>query len=149
MSASTEEPWILATGSSGDAPLVCRLRTRPPSDEERAQYPLLVMIRWAFEPEDEDDALPDEEELESMAELESTLHASMIAQGWGIIAVVLTTGGVREWRIYTQDFERFQQGLNDALEGQPRYPLEFDTFEDPAWQAYAEIASSMVPRGQA
>ncbi len=149
MSASAEEPWLLATGTHCDAPMVCRLRTRPPSDEERAQYPQLVMIRWTFEPEDDDDALPEEEELEAMAALEGTLHAAMTAQGWGMIAAVVTAGGVREWRVYTQDLERFQQGLNDALEGQPRYPLDFEVFDDPDWRAYDEIASSMVPRGQA
>jgi len=149
VSASAEEPWLFATGTHDDAPMICRLRTRPPSDEERAQYPLLVMIRWAFEPEDDDDALPEEDELESMAGLEEALHASMAAQGWGLIAAVVTTGGVREWRTYTQDLDRFQEGLNDALIGQPRYPLEFETFEDPDWQAYAELASSMVTRGQA
>jgi hypothetical protein len=154
VSASIEEPWLLATGSQDDAPLICRLRTRPPTDEERAHYPQLVMIRWAFEPEGADDnhgddALPEEDELESMAALEEALHASMSAQGWGTIVAVVTTGGVREWRTYTQDLDRFQEGLNDALIGQPRYPLSFETFDDPDWRAYDEIAASMVPRGQA
>ena len=148
MSTPTDEPWLLATGTQGDSPLVCRLRTRPPSDEERASHPLLVMIRWPFEPEDDDDALPEEEVLESMAELETALNTAMDAQGWGMLMAVITTGGVREWRIYTQDFDRFQDGLNDALMGQPHYPIEFETFEDPAWRAYDEIASSMAPRGQ-
>lgn len=148
MSASAEEPWLLATGSREEAPLICRLRTRPPSDEERAHYPLLVMIRWAFEPEDDDDALPEEDELESMAAFEQALDASMSAGGWGVNVAVVTTGGVREWRTYTQDFDRFQEGLNDALMGQPRYPLSFETFDDPDWRAYDEIAASMVPRGQ-
>lgn len=149
MSGSTDEPWIFATGTRSGAPMICRLRTRPPSDEERAQYPLLVLIRWTFEPEDEDDALPEEEELKAMVALEEALDASMTAQGWGLNVAVVTTGGVREWRTYTQDLERFQQGLNDALEGQPRYPLSFETFDDPDWQAYSEIASAMVPQGQA
>lgn len=147
MSGSTEEPWLFATGTHNDAPMFCRLRTRPPSDEERTEYPLLVMIRWAFEPDD--DHMPDEDELDSMAGFEEALHTAMDAQGWGKILAVVTTGGVREWRTYTQDFDRFQEGLNDALMGQPRYPIIFETFDDADWQAYAEIASSMVPRGEA
>ena len=147
MSTPTDEPWLLATGTQGDDPLICRLRTRPPSEAERAERPLLVMIRWSFETDD--GPLPDEDDLDAMAGFEEALDAAMDAQGWGMLMVVVTTGGVREWRIYTQDFDRFQDGLNDALMDQPRYPLEFETFEDPAWRAYDEIASSMVPRGQA
>ena len=84
-----------------------------------------------------------------MAGFEEALHTAMNAQGWGKILAVVTTGGVREWRTYTQDFDRFQEGLNDALMGQPHYPLTFETFDDADWQAYDEIASGMVPRGEA
>ena len=55
---------------------------------------------------------------------------------------VITAAGAREWRIYTQDFERFQEGLNEALAGASPYPLEFATFEDPDWSAYSELTKA-------
>jgi hypothetical protein len=142
VSASTKEPWLLATGTHGDTPMVLRLRTAPPLDAERAVFPLLVMIRWPFEP-DGDDALPDEDDLETMIEFEEALDAAMNEQGWGRLVAVVTAGGTREWRIYTQDLDRFQEGLNEALIGRPRYPLDFETFEDPDWGGYAELANGL------
>ncbi len=147
MTDQPQEPWLFATGSRGGVPMLCRLRTEAPTDAERAQFPLLVLIQWDFEPDD--DAMPDEATLASMAAFEDALDTGMRGGDWGRLVAVVTSGGEREWRVYTADFERFQDGINDALNGQPRLPLAFETFEDTEWQAYAEIATALVPRGQA
>lgn len=141
MSAGAQEPWAFATGNSEDGPLTSRIRTRPPSDEEKADAPRLVIIRWAFD----SDAphLPEDDTLDSMAEFENTLDAAMDSGGWGILSAVVTRGNVREWRIYTPDFDRFQEGLNDATMGLPHYPLQFDLYEDSDWDGYAQIADAV------
>lgn len=129
--------WLFLTSAAGETPIVVRVRARPPSDVEREENPNLVVIRWPFE--GEDGAFPDEDLLTDMAAFEEQLFAAMEHDGWGTGVAVLTGSGAREWRIYTQDFERFQDGLNEALAGAAPYPLEFATFEDPDWTAYSEL----------
>jgi hypothetical protein len=129
--------WLFATGTRAGAPLLARVRSQAPTDAERANNPRLVIIAWRFD--SEAGQLPDEADLDTMAAFENALFDAMDSGDWGIGAAVVTCDGVREWRIYTQDFERFQHGLNDALAGQPHHPLEFQTFDDPDWDAYHQI----------
>ncbi|UYY57907.1 DUF695 domain-containing protein [Sphingomonas sp. S2-65] len=129
--------WLFLTSSGRDTPLVVRVRARRPSEDEREESPNLVVIRWAYE--GEAGAFPDEDLLTDMASLEEQLFTAMEHDGWGTGVAVITASGAREWRIYTQDFERFQDGLNEALAGAPQYPLEFTTFEDPDWSGYFEL----------
>jgi hypothetical protein len=141
VSAGAKEPWAFAMGDGAEGPLTSRIRTRRPSEDEKADYPRLVMIRWQFDADQPH--LPDDEDLDSMAEFENTLDAAMDAGGWGLMAAVVTRENAREWRIYTPDFDRFQEGLNDALMGQPRYPLQFELYEDADWDGYDAIASAV------
>lgn len=142
MSASGEEPWLFAIGSNDeDVVRTLRLRTRPPEPAERAAMPLLVMARWAFESDVAH--MPEDEDLDAMAIFENALDADMEREGWGLLAAVVTSQGVREWRLYTDDFERFQQGFNDALLGLQPFPLSFELFEDPDWYGHADLAESI------
>lgn len=143
VSVSAETPWLFAIGSNDDEQIrTLRLRSAAPRESERTAMPLLVMIRWPFE------AMlahvPDNGDLEAMAVFENGFALQMDAGGWGSLAAVVTTAGVREWRVYTQDFERFQDGFNQALLGQPQYPLSFELFEDPEWLGYADLAESVA-----
>ena len=139
---SGEDEWLFATGTRGESPMLLRLRSPRPSDEERAASPYLVLIRWPFD--GDESHIPDEDDLDVMVNFEEALFAAMDAEGWGTGVAVVTSDGVREWRLYTPDIERFQEGMNDALAGLPRYPLEFATFDDPEWNAYIELESTLA-----
>jgi hypothetical protein len=142
VSAGAQEPWLFAAGSNDEGAMrTLRLRTRAPDAAERDANPLLVMIRWPFDGDAEH--LPDDDDLDAMGTFENTLEAAMSRDGWGVLVAVVTADEVREWRIYTQDFERFQEGLNDALLGLPRYPLASELFEDPDWIGYTDLAASI------
>lgn len=132
------DAWLFLTSPAGDTPLIARVRAQAPDAAERGESPNLVVIRWAFE--SDDGPFPDDDLLAEMTAFEEQLFAAMDHDGWGTGVAVITANGAREWRIYTQDFERFQEGLNEALAGAPPYPLEFSTFEDPEWSAYTELA---------
>ncbi|MBB5711586.1 DUF695 domain-containing protein [Sphingomonas xinjiangensis] len=129
--------WLFLTSAAGETPIIARVRAQPPSEVEREENPDLVVIRWPFEAEA--GAFPGEDLLAEMTAFEEQLFAAMDHDGWGTGVAVITANGAREWRIYTQDFERFQEGLNEALAGAAPYPLEFATFEDPDWTAYTEL----------
>ena len=137
---SDADGWLFLTSAAGETPIIARVRAQPPSDVEREENPNLVVIRWPFE--GEGGAFPDEDLLAEMAAFEEQLFTAMDHDGWGAGVAVITAAGAREWRIYTQDFERFQEGLNEALAGASPYPLEFATFEDPDWSAYSELTKA-------
>jgi ferredoxin-NADP reductase len=59
--------------------------------------------------------------------------------GAGVLVASITGAGVREWRFYSIGPDAFMDALNTALEQHPEYPLEFEAFEDPDWNALAEL----------
>lgn len=140
--APDETLWTFATGEREGIPMLLRVVSEPPSEAAQAEMPVLVLIQWAFE--SDNGRLPEEETLEQMVAFEEALIDGMDQGGWGVCVAVLTFGGSREWRCFTQDAERFQEGLNDALAGQPVHPLQFAVFDDPAWIALHEVQDAIA-----
>jgi hypothetical protein len=74
-----------------------------------------------------------------MDAFEEAVTAAVQDSGAGVLVASLTGAGVREWRFYTLGPDAFMDALNAGLESHPEYPLEFDAFEDPDWNALAEL----------
>ncbi len=136
-----ETPWTFATGEREGIPMLLRVLTDPPSEAMQAELPTLVLIQWPFE--SEDGRMPEEHELAQMVAFEEAMVDGMEMGGWGVCVAVLTFGGTREWRCFAPDGERFEEGINEALVGQPVYPLKFAVFEDPAWMALREVQDAI------
>lgn len=139
--AQPDGPWLFAMGTRGEFPMLLRVSTQLPGEDAQLGMPMLVLIQWGFT--SDDGRMPDDDTLAEMAAFEAALIDSMATGGWGACVAVMTFGGVREWRCYTQDAERFQEGLNDALAGQPHRPLKFHVLEDPDWSGLKELAGPL------
>jgi hypothetical protein len=133
------DPWIVGETESEDGDgLIIRCRAALPSPEARKGWPHLILVGWSYEADD-DSGMPPKKEDRQMEAFEDAVGAAVEASGAGVLAASLTGGGVREWRFYTLGPDAFMDALNTALDKHPEYPLEFDAFDDPEWNALAEL----------
>ncbi|ATQ44395.1 DUF695 domain-containing protein [Caulobacter mirabilis] len=134
----TDDDWIVGQSEDDDGVLIVRCRSRLPEPDRRAAWPHLVLVGWSYEPEP-DAGLPSERENALMNRFEEAVSASVEEAGRGVLVASILGGGAREWRYYAQDPDAFMDVLNAGLEGHPEYPLDFRAFEDPEWDALAEV----------
>ena len=97
-----------------------------------------MLVGWAYE-DDARTGMPPADVRTQMDTLEAAVDKALEAEGAGVLVASITGAGAREWRYYTADPDAFMDALNDALETHPDYPLDFKAFEDPAWDALAEL----------
>jgi hypothetical protein len=134
-----DDQWIVGhSDEDDDGPLIVRCRAHLPEPAARKAWEHLVLIGWSYEDAD-GTGLPPKAVDKQMDAFEEAVAASVQNSGAGVLVASITGGGVREWRFYTLGPDAFMDALNTALETHPEYPLEFDAFEDPDWNALAEI----------
>lgn len=132
------ETWTTSETEGEDGLLSIRARAALPPPMKRSKLPHLILIGWGYEPADER-GMPSPAELKQMTAFEATVEKALDAAGAGFPAASVTGGGAREWRYYAADPDVFMDALNDALEGHPEYPIEFQAFDDPEWNALLEL----------
>lgn len=137
-----DDRWIVGqtddeTSEDGGG-LIVRCRAALPPAEARKAWAHLILVGWPCEDEDAS-GMPSEKEDRQMDAFETAVTAALEASGAAVLAASITGGGVREWRFYAIGPDAFMDALNTALENHPEYPLEFEAFDDPEWNALAEL----------
>ncbi|HRD47644.1 MAG TPA: DUF695 domain-containing protein [Caulobacter sp.] len=133
-----DDSWIVGqTDEDEDGGLIIRCRAHLPEASSRQTWKHLILVGWTYEPEET--GLPAKAVDRQMETFEEAVTRSVQDSGAGVLAASITGAGVREWRFYTIGPDAFMDALNTALEGHAEYPLEFDAFEDPDWNALAEL----------
>lgn len=131
--------WTVAQGEVDDHPFIIRARSSLPSAVDREFFSHLILISWGYDA-NANNGFPPEQIQEDMDSFETALFDSFdenSAEGCGV--AVVTTDGTRQWRFYAPDTEAFMEALNQALVGQPPYPIELEAYDDPEWGALAEL----------
>ncbi|MES2033803.1 MAG: DUF695 domain-containing protein [Pseudomonadota bacterium] len=133
----TDDAWIEGEGEGDDAGLKVRCRAKLPAPAARKGWDHLVLIGWTYEEDAVGQALKDI--VKDIATFEAAMAKALAAPDTGVLAAVIAGAGMREWRYYTPSTDSFMDALNEALEELPDYPLEFMDYEDPDWNALAEL----------
>lgn len=134
-----DDEWTVGELRDDDGPgMIVRFRSHLPAPEVRKIWGHLVIVGWPYEADDAS-GMPEKKEARAQDAFEDALFKRLEADGAGCQAASITGEGVREWRYYTPDPDLFMQSLNEALQGHPDYPLEFEAFEDPDWNGLAEL----------
>jgi len=133
-----DDEWIVGqTDEEDGAGLIIRCRSKLPDAAGRQAWQHLILVGWTYEPEES--GLPGKAVDRQMDAFEEAVAKAVQDSGAGVLAASITGSGVREWRFYTIGPDAFMDALNTALDAHPEYPLEFDAFEDPDWNALAEL----------
>ncbi|MDQ0462973.1 hypothetical protein QO010_000721 [Caulobacter ginsengisoli] len=138
MTTADNDPWLsLQDGPDGDAVFIRALRT-PPSDSDRAHFPVLIVAAWPYE-HDGAGGLPDKKTYDQMHRFQEAVFAALVESGVGMEAASLLGRGVKEWRYYAADAERFLEVFNQALDALPAFPIEMQSYDDPDWDGLTEL----------
>ena len=78
-----------------------------------------------------------------MDAMESLLEPAVEADGFATLALVSTGEDTREWIYYAKSEDGFFARLNQALGGQPAFPIEIHVADDPKWANYQEFMDGL------
>jgi hypothetical protein len=125
------QDWTMyETNDEGDGPKLWQIRESFPEKLDSNQYPVAVVIEWTYA----GDGLPDSETLSAMHTFEEQLSQLNTEAGNSFLVHIIRGSGVSELCYYVQDYDLFMAAFNDALSGQPYYPIDIDFMKDPDWE---------------
>jgi hypothetical protein len=131
------DPWTLATTEEEGLRVVLRFRSLVPPGIRTEDYPSLLNIYWRYDGS-ATEGMPAAETVERMGRLESLLEAHE-GPGVGFLMLCVTGNSRREWVWYVADERRFRQWVQQALAGEPPFPVEIESAEDPSWSSYTRL----------
>jgi len=137
MPVYNEDSWNLIESEIDGLPIVIRARSSLPAEADRQLFPFLVIVTWRYEGNETGMPLPGI--VEKIASLDGVFGDLLEAKGTSIEAVAITGNSVKAWRFYACDTSAFMNAFNASLIDHPAYPLEFEAFHDPSWEALAEF----------
>ena len=83
--------------------------------------------------EPDESGLPSDDEAEALNEFEDRLVNAVEPDNHSVLAIAMTTGGVREWVFHTSDVKGFVDRLTKMPQNESRYPIEIHHQHDPEW----------------
>ena len=124
------QDWVMyETNDEDDGPRYWQIRDSFPEDLQSTQYSVAVVIEWTYS----DDGLPEPKTLSDMHEFEEKIGHLNTKAGNSLLVHIIRGSGVSELCYYVLDHDLFMTELNDALSGQPHYPIEIEFMNDPNW----------------
>lgn len=124
--------WVLLQYKIDGLPVVMKAMEALPGDEARNKYTWLTVVTWRYDGT-ERNGMPSDEINVKMIALEKAIDELQERQL--CMQVYTRTGNhVKELVYYIGDRDVFMEGFNEVLADHPRYPLEIDFYEDPAWE---------------
>ncbi|WP_428506916.1 DUF695 domain-containing protein [Roseateles sp.] len=140
LSASSAEitEWATAVSKQQgtDRTIVFRYAKSFRQGFQRSAFPDRVIIVWKYK---SDSGMPVPKEREAMDRMEDLLEPLVEKSGASVLALVSTGENLREWTFYSKSEEAFFAALNEALAGQPRFPIEIHAGPDAAWSTYEQF----------
>lgn len=138
----TQDQWNVGHFTQNGNPMIVRARTTLPTKADRERNANLIIIKWPYT--QGQGGMPDAREKERMTEFEEALELGTEAKEIGIHALSLTGCGVREWRYYTDDPQKFMEALHQDLQEKHPFPIELQLFQDSEWAALVEFIGNQI-----
>ncbi|QLF93448.1 DUF695 domain-containing protein [Pseudomonas sp. ABC1] len=136
--AQAEYTWSVATGQANGNPLVFKFINETPTPDIRQQMPWLTVVSWKYDGS-ENGGMPSDAVNASLIQLEDHLE-KIEGEGTLYLPVYSVTGNnLKEFVFHIADRERFMENFNQALQGQPVYPIGINFYEDKEWSELAKL----------
>jgi hypothetical protein len=126
--------WVIAEGLTPEYKYQLRF-CKFPGTFPRSQYPVRLNVFWSMA-RPRSDGLASPEDIERMHVFEERLIAATKKSQIGVLPMVLTGRGEREFVLYVRSSEEFMRALSQMPQEVERHPIEIHQADDPAWNYY-------------
>jgi hypothetical protein len=100
---------------------------------QKSAFPERMILVWKYH---STSGMPATEERQAMDRMEDLLAPLIEQSGISVLALVSTEENLREWIFYAKAEQDFLAALNQALAGQPHFPIEVHAAQDPEWSSF-------------
>ena len=135
-------PWTVASGENDGQPLFVRLNTGAAAVAGHATLAHRVGIAVPLR-EPDAAGLPTATEAAILTQIEDAIEGAFRVGHETILAVVLTTGGMREFVLYSAAPQSVQASVAAVQAQFPKYQIQSYTQPDTEWDGYAAFSDAL------
>lgn len=128
-----EDKWTVAEAGSDEAPIILRYREPLLSVHDTSGYGELLHILWSFAARNEF-GLPEPDEHSEAGKFENYLCDVFEHDQHGVLALVITGNGEREFFLYTSDGQECSKRIHEMPQQEEPYPIQLTLEDDPQWK---------------
>jgi len=142
MTTLPDGPWTVATGENDGQPLFVRINTGAAAVARQSDLAHRIGVAVPLRAPDAS-GLPAPAESAILTELEDALEAVLDVGQNTILVLVLTTGGVREFVLYTVAPHATEAAIAQLQSQFAAYELQFYVQLDAEWDGYTSFAEAL------
>jgi len=135
-----DDQWTVARGVYEGKPMLVRtneaLRALVGDKQHKYQVGIAVPFKHSRA-----DGFPPDEEIAGLNEIEDRIVDLFKATDGHLFAIVITTGGMREFVVYTSDPGRARTQFQTLKSKTRSHEVQFMVQEDPEWRVYTSLSS--------
>ncbi len=129
---TSDSQWLTATVEHDGLPLLLRVRPAADSPANRTKYPHVALVSHAMSKVDSN-GLPEANYNDLLADFDDDVHAILERGGSGIVVLVETFAGKRNYYAYVTDGENSKASIDELREKYPQHSLNLRGGDDPEW----------------
>jgi len=133
-----EDSWSIGKSERNGAPMLLRLNTALKSCVGSPTFSHRVGVAVPLHAP-EPNGLPGTDESIALGEIEDNLLSALCASRQTVFALVITTGGFREFVFYSSVPHEAAKVLEHLRETTSSHKLQFYVESDPKWQVYRDF----------
>jgi hypothetical protein len=128
-------PWLTAMLTYEGMPLALRVRPNVDTANNRAAYPHLAVATHELA-KVKSNGLPEDSYNRSLMQFDLSLQAAISASGEGIVFLVETFSGTRNYYACVSDTASFSRRVKPFVDLYPEHVVTLATHPDRAWKFY-------------
>lgn len=134
MKSTIKDEWLVGEGEHEGHRLIARVNRGAQQIVGDGQYFFRVGIAVPFT-SPQHDGMPNEKELQSLARIEDMIYDYFNAKHIGVLCIILTTQGMREFITYSAS-DNVAQLIEHLSQTFPAYDFQYYVEQDKDWSVY-------------
>ena len=130
--------WAMLEGENDGQPMIVRRNDTVVPYAGHRELPFRLGVAIPFVRPDEN-GFPDAEETGDLDQIEDALVDNLQEEQTGVLALVITTGGMREFVCYMRSTEDGDTAVQAAAAAGEEHEIQYYVEEDPEWELYSQF----------
>ena len=130
-----QKKGLIARSYENGFPVILKIVDDVPPESLRREFKWLTVISWKYDGSSRN-GMPEDPTNQRMIVLEDTIRQQLESRELCKHAYSKTGNSLKQLVYYIADRDLFMNAFNDALVGEPRYPIEIEFYLDPEWDKF-------------